>query len=146
MQLSAVKPAQIPLLLVPHYASRHDARELERAGLIQYDDQKEEYGHTDEGQAVAKNVREAYGMTWDGQISGGGRWVVAGRELHCGNALEIMLADGSWKSVRFEVEFSGKAKAQATNGRLPVLYIGLAGGGSLICHFDVDTLFRWPKS
>lgn len=142
-----VRPNQIPLLLNPYYASRHDARELERAGLIRYDEGKEEYRHTDEGEAVTENIRAEHRMTWDGQLHGGGRWVVAGQELHCGHGLEVMLADGSWKSVRFEIEFSGTAHAQATNGRIPVLYIGVAGGGSLICHFESETtLFRWPKS
>ncbi len=147
MNLVEVKPTQVPLLLTPFYASRRDARELERTGLIRYDEDKEEYEHTSEGEAVVESLREKHRMTWEGGAPGGGRWVVAGRQLHCGESLEIMLDDGRWRSVRFEVQYSGTAEAQTTGGRLPVICIGLAGGESLTCRFNAKTtLFRLPKN
>ncbi|KKL28601.1 hypothetical protein LCGC14_2373510 [marine sediment metagenome] len=142
-----MKTKDIPALLDPWYLQHSEARDLRDAGLLVYNEGQEQYEHTAEGAAMADNIRALHRMTWDGTILGGGRWVVGTRELHCGDLLQVMLADGTWRYVRFEVEFSGDAAAQATGGRIPALHLAVAGTSSLVCRLPPDQhpLFRWPK-
>lgn len=140
----ALREEDTPKLLFPYYLDRAAARPLERAGLLWWDAAQEYWQLTAAGERAAQRIRSEHAMTWDPEIPGGGRWVVEGRELHCGDLLEIMLADGTWRSVRFEVKWDGKP--DVCGGRVPVLHIGLAGGSDLVCGFDVaHGVFRWPR-
>lgn len=148
LQTTDLKPDLIPTLLDPFYAPRRDpkTKRLEQQALIAYDEHEEEYRRTSAGESLANNLLQAYQMTWDGHAPGGGRWCVQGRHLHCGDVIEVMLGDGTWQKVRFEVAFTSEANAQRTGGRLPKLYVAIAGGGSLVCDFELErTLFRWPQ-
>lgn len=143
--ISGVELRHVPLLLCPFYAHHGDARPLKNDGLLRFNDDHEEYEHTDDGEHVAREIRAAHGMTWDPTIDGGGRWVVQGHGLHCGDALEILLSNGTWLHVRFEVTHSHDPRAK--NGRVPVFYMALAGGGAFVCKLSVDTdraVFRIP--
>jgi hypothetical protein len=141
-----IKQEQIPNLLFPTYLRPQDARPLVAEGMITYDHDSEEYRRTEVGRAAVDELRQVHGMRWDKDAPGGGRWRVGERHLHCGDVLQVMLGSGHWQSVRFEVEFTNDNLACLTGGRVPRLYLALAGGDNLVCSFNIETaLFRWRE-
>lgn len=127
----------VPALLFPNYLRRFN-RVIERlAGLIAYDDNREEYRHTREGELLVAEIRKLHGLTFIDD-SGGGRWHVEGYGLHAGDGVDILLVGGEWMPTRFEVIF--RKHPNAMNGRLPRFHIATAGGSSLACFGDGE---RW---
>lgn len=134
--------AQIPQLLSPWYLTRREGETLAALGLIVFG--QEAYIHTDKGTRLVEQLRAKYGMRWDATVPGGGRWVVDGHELHAGDALQIMTAEGNWLDVRFEVVFRPGAEAAQRGGRVPVFYFPVAGS-QLRCETDwANAIFRCP--
>lgn len=135
----------VSLVLSPDYLDHPTARPMVRRELLAYDQDHEVYRCTPRGDDLVKEIRVSHGLHFvDG--SGGGRWCLDGIELHCGNAIQVLLPDGIWLPVRFEIVHSDHVEAR--NGRLPRFYISTAGGPSLAARVDHEDwkrpIFRWP--
>lgn len=140
ISIDTLEPCHLATFLFPDYASDREARPLISEGLVVLDPDCEEYRHTPEGARQHAILRNRHAMGWRSDIPGGGRWVVQGHQLHCGDPLEVLRPDGTWLPVRFEVE-----KCDANCGRKPVLFLSLGGGGALRCNFEIETAcFRLP--
>lgn len=68
--------------------------------------------------------------------SSGLRHFLAGRPVHGGDGLELHLETGAWGVGRYEWSFR--------EGALPLLYVGLAGGGQVALEILEAALLRWP--
>lgn len=73
----------------------------------------------------------------DLEDSGDLRHYVAGREVHCGDFLEMQLGGerGPWVMVRYEANFD-RAKKQ--------IQVCLYAVGARL-YPDADAIFRWPE-
>ena len=72
---------------------------------------------------------------------GGDRHYLAGKAVHCGTALELLVQGGRWVPVRYEL-----ARGE------PVAYLHLGGpgerfGATDVVHFDLptDAVLRWRR-
>jgi hypothetical protein len=135
----------VSLLFSPQYLEDSAARSLVRRELLVYDEDHEDYRRTTRGDDLVASIREAHGLTFVDD-SGGGRWHLDGIELHCGTGIQMLLSDGTWLPVRFEVTFGDGS--EACNGRLPRFYVSTAGGCALKGIVDQEQwkwpIFRWP--
>ncbi len=136
----AVDLVDVSALLFPHYLRKLDPVVRRLVGLIEHDDDREEFKHTAHGLDVVEEIRGLYGLEFIDD-SGGGRWHVERSRarklddgLHAGDAVDVLLGDGRWQPARFEVIF--RDHPQARNGRLPRFHIATAGGSSFACHGD----------
>lgn len=122
-------------LLDPCYRDRSQLRLLVRRELVSYDEDKECWHRTPGGDDLAAAIRTTHAMRFV-QDPGGGRWHVPCRgsdrirELHAGDGCEVLLGDGSWHPLRFEVVF--REHENACNGRLPRFYLAVAGSSSAV--------------
>lgn len=143
--IEGVSLRDVSTLLYPTYVARSVARPLVQRELLAYDEDTEVHRRTSRAEDVLRSIRSTHGLHFVDD-SGGGRWHLNGRGLHCGNALEILLDNGTWLPVRFEVTFGDGD--QACNGRLPRFYVSTAGGSSLKASVDHEQwkapIFRWP--
>lgn len=64
------------------------------------------------------------------------RHVLAGREVHAGDGLELQLETGAWVVGRYEWSFR--------EGTRPLLFVGIAGGGQVSFEVPEAALMRWP--
>ncbi len=144
ISMDALEQRDLATFLFPTYADDREARALVAKDLLVLDPRAEEYVYTAEGERQHAIFRMRHAMTWLGSLPGGGRWIVQGRELHCGDALEVVRDDGTWMRVRFEVKF-GEDRSDGRGGRIPLLFISLGGGSSLRCEFEIESAsFRLP--
>lgn len=145
--ICGVDLVDVPALLdVEYHTERHRSRLTERE-LARWDDRLERFLLTERGAQLADEIRTLHGLTFVDDV-GGGRWHLQGRGLHCGDALEILLATGHWLRVRFEVGHTAEEHLGVRNGRLPLFYIAAAGGLSVVGHVDVEwnrLVCRWPR-
>jgi hypothetical protein len=73
-----------------------------------------------------------------------GRWFLAGENVHCGDALEVLMEDDSWLPVRFELAWAKQHHTEKEEHR-PVLHLAVKAQGSPFMVACEGMQFRWPK-
>jgi hypothetical protein len=71
---------------------------------------------------------------------GGLRHYLAGEAVHCGAALELLVAGGQWMPVRYETSLGEPVAYQALGGPAERF------GANEVVHFDLpsEAILRWP--
>lgn len=123
-----IQSRDVAVLMWPSDYPRRAGKRLEEDGLIVWVSDHEEYERTKAGEVKVDEILTRHGMGRR-HFADGTRYFVEGTFLHCGDLLEILLRDGSWLQVRFEIAY--------TDGRRqPVFYLATASGPSLLCRFE----------